>query len=314
MTEIYTDYMAPPEVDHQQVVVSLESTEGRIVLRENRYGHGFSLGATAEGFGAGSVENELIPRLRARGAMLGTQRQTEADMFLPIMIKSTSATEVRRLVAEMTRIMKLADGLFKVVVFDPATGQTRYRDVAYREGLATPQWSSPKSVKYGLTADYLDPWAYARDGTTTRINAAPSQGSAGWVAPFVFPLVSGSLGGSVDGRVDNAGDRPAPLVVTFAGQVTEPRIRNRATGAVVGVTGSLAWDERITVDALNQTVELWRTGDPENRQSVPGRLIRGTRLSKMAAEPGRNSYEFRSQTATDAFVEISAHSAFSALV
>lgn len=314
MTETYTDYVAPPELPHRQAVVSLESTEGRIVLQHNRAGHGYRLGDDAEGFGAGEVENEITPRLRQRGAILGAQRQTESDMFLPIQIKSTSAAEVRRMIAELTRIMKLADGVFRVVVFDPATGQTRFREVAYREGLATPQWRSPVAVKYGLTADYMDPWAYAADGAATRLTSALVQGSAGWVSPFIFPLVSGGLGAPIDGGVENAGDRPAPLKVTFGGQATEPRIRNITTGAVVGVTGTLAWDERITIDALNQTVELWRTGDPHLRQSVPGRLTRGTRLTKMSAAPGLNSYEFRSQAAANAFVDIEARSAFSALI
>lgn len=164
-----------------------------------------------------------------------------------------------------------------------------------------------------LQFEQLRPWHYSDSESSVRIGSAPGQGSAGWVAPFVFPLVSGSLGAPVDGGLTNSGDRPAPLTVTFAGQVTEPRVRNLETGAVVGVRGSLAWDERITVDAHAETVELWRVGDPHVKQSVPGRLIRATRLTKMTVAPGQNSYEFRSQAASDAFVELSCPSAFTSL-
>ena len=294
--------------------VTLESTWGSLQLQRTAAGLGFRLGNKAEGFGPGIVENTLTPRLRRRGAMLTEQRLTEGDMFLPIIISARSHSELRQLVADLEAVMCPAEGTFRVVVTDPNTGASRYRDVAYRNGLETPEWYSPSSRQYHITVDYEDPWAYALDGVSTRVDAAPSQGSAGWVAPFIFPLVSGTMSETVDGGVDNAGDRPAPLVVTFGGQVTEPRIRNRATGAVVGVAGSLAWDERITIDAHKETVELWRVGDPHIRQSVPGRLIRATRLSRMAAEPGRNSFEFRSQAASNAFVEISVHSAFSSLM
>lgn len=310
----FSDYVAPERQPHSQVVITLISDVGEVMLRPNKIGHGYKLGAGAEGLGAADVENELTPRLRRRGAMLGEQRETESDMFFPILIRSTSNTEVRRLVRELELVLKRADGVFRVVAMDPLTGETRYREAAYREGLSTPAWSGPSTVKYGITADFMDPWAYSSDGPPIRIGSAPSQGNAGWVAPFVFPLVAGALGEPVFGEVVNNGDKPAPLTVTFAGQVTEPRIRNLATGAEVGVRGSLAWDERITVDAKNETVELWRVGDPHIRVSVPGRLTRATRIAKMTAAPGRTNYEFRSQAATGAFVEISAPSAYAALI
>jgi hypothetical protein len=295
------------------LVASIESSVGALSLQRDRRGLGYRLTARAEGFGAGRVDNELTPRLKHRGAMLGDQRETEGDMFLPIVVSAASPTDLRGYIARLTNVMKPADGTFRIITTNPATGEQRYRDVAYREGLETPEWSSPYERLYRISVDYEDPWAYSTAPSSTRIGSAPSQGAAGWVAPFIFPLVAGGLGGPEVGSVTNGGDRPAPLTVTFGGQVTEPRVRNLATGAVVGVRGSLAWDERITIDAMAESVEFWRTGDPHIRQSVPGRLIRATRLTKMSVPPGDSPFEFRSQTASAAFVELSAPSAYTSL-
>src|SRR5690625_1278350 len=131
-----TEYVAPPSAPHEQLVASIESDVGQIVLRPNMYGHGYKLTDDAEGFGAGDVENELTPRLGRRGAMLGVQRETESDMFLPIVIRSTSAAEVRRLVAELTKVLKRADGTVRIVLTDPATGEARYRSEERRVGKA----------------------------------------------------------------------------------------------------------------------------------------------------------------------------------
>src|SRR5690625_2306346 len=152
------------------------------------YGHGYKLGENPEGFGAGPVENELTPRLGRRGAMLGLQRETEADMFLPIIIRSTHAAEVRRLVAEMAEVMKRADGTFRVILTDPATGASRYRDVAYREGLDTPDWRSPVAVKFSITADYMDPWAYSTEPATPVVIPVAPSASGGLVAPIRVPI------------------------------------------------------------------------------------------------------------------------------
>lgn len=294
-------------------VVSLESTTGSIRLQRDRPGLGYRLAENVQGFGAGTVENELTPRLRHRGAVLGEQRETEGDMFLPIIVSGWTAADVRLMVSELTEVMKPADGTFRVIVTDTESDLARYRDVAYKEGLDTPEWQSPSTAAFRIAVDYEDPWAYSTSESSTRLDAAPVQGATGLVAPLIAPLVAGGLGGPMVGAVHNGGDRPSPLTITFGGQVTEPRVRNMATGAVFGVRGSLAWDERITIDAMAETVELWRTGDPEITQSVPGRLTRSTRLRKMTVDPGQNPFEFRSQAASNAFVDLSAPSAFTSL-
>lgn len=154
---------------------------------------------------------------------------------------------------------------------------------------------------------------YSAAESSTKVSAVPDRASRGWVAPFMFPLVSGVLSDPVSTELVNTGDQPAPLTVTFGGAMTEPRLRNLQDDVVIGIRGSLAWDERITVDAHAETVELWRTGEPHVRQSVPGRLIRQSRLSKLKANPGRTSWQLRYAVADQGFAELSAPSAFTTM-
>lgn len=154
---------------------------------------------------------------------------------------------------------------------------------------------------------------YSVADSSTKVSAVPARPSRGWRAPFRFPLTSGVLSDPVSTELVNAGDQPAPLTVTFGGSVTEPRLRNLQDDVVVGIRGSLAWDERITVDAHAETVELWRTGNPHVRQSVPGRLIRQSRLSRLRANPGRTSWQLRYAAADQGFADLSAPSAFTTM-
>lgn len=173
MIQEFSDYEAPPEAPHYQLVPAIESDQGKIILRPNKLGMGYKMTQDAEGFGAGNVENELTPRPGRRGAMLGVQRETESDMFIPIIIKTTSTGETRRLVSQLTKVLKLAEGPVRISLANPENEEVRYRDVVYREGLGTPEWSGPKIVKFSLTFDYMDPWAYSKDNGVLEIDVAP---------------------------------------------------------------------------------------------------------------------------------------------
>src|SRR5690625_6262103 len=128
----------------------LESEHGRIELERDRPGLGYRLTDDAEGFGAGLVENELTPRLGRRGSMLGTQREAAGTMMLPIVISGRSRAEIRAMVTELTRVLKLAQGTARLSLVDQETGEGRYRDIAYTSGLETPAWSSPTTARYIL--------------------------------------------------------------------------------------------------------------------------------------------------------------------
>lgn len=299
--------------DSTKLIPSIESDAGDIILRPNRGLLGYQLAVNTEGLGAAIVDNEVLPKLGNDGAILGAQRVTEGDMFLPIIIRGKDRHDLRQLIQDLTKSVRMADGSFRFVITDPIDGSERYRDVVYREGLETPVWQSPVSVKFGLTVDYVDPWVYSKTRSTTTMYSAIQQGSAGWVSPFVFPLVSGGLSEPIDASIVNNGDRPAPLRVTFGGQATAPRIRDRRSGTIIGVRGSMAWDERITIDSKAETVEHWRIGEPNKRLSVPGRLLLETRLTKMFIPPGEAVWQYRAQSALESFAEISAPSTYTAL-
>src|SRR5690625_2857515 len=88
--------------------------------------------------------------------MRGTQREAAGSMMLPIVISGRSRAEIRAMVTELTRVLKLAQGTARLSLVDLETGEGRYRDIAYTSGLETPAWSSPTTVKYILDVDYMD--------------------------------------------------------------------------------------------------------------------------------------------------------------
>src|SRR5690625_61548 len=285
-----TEYVAPPSAPHEQIFASIESDVGHIVMRPNMYGHGYKLTDDAEGFGAGDVENELTPRLGRRGAMLGVQRETESDMFLPIVIRSTSAAEVRRLVAELTKVLKRADGTVRIVLTDPATGEARYRDIAYRDGLKTPVWSSPLAVKFSLTADYMDPWAYSTDDESVSLAVAPGA-SGGLRVPVRFPVRFARSGGVRDRWATNNGENPAPVMLRFDGPMTDPVVELQGFWRFA-LSGTLAYDEYLVVDSRARSINIHSTTSPSVRAAFSW-IRDGSRFSDLVIPPGQHAFSFQ---------------------
>lgn len=290
MTQYYSDYVAPAEEPHRQLIPSFESDEGTIVLRPNRYGHGYTLGEGAEGLGAGRVENELVPRTGRRGALLATQRETEADMLLPVIIRSTHAEEVRRLVAELDRVMNRAEGTFRVVLTHPETGESRYRDVAYTEGLETPDWRSPVAVKFSIRADYEDPWAYSKE--LGRVNIPIARAASGGVRfPLRFPVSFARSGGTTERWGTNLGKKPAPVTLQFDGPVTDPEVELQGHWRF-HVRGSLEWDEYLVIDGKEHTAFVYSTTG-RRRRSAFTMIDTGSRLTDLVMPPGQHAFNFR---------------------
>lgn len=290
MTQVFSDYEAPAEEAHVQHVVSLESSEGKILLRPNRLDQGYKLADGAEGLGAGEVENEMTPRLGARGALLGQQREIESDMFLPIIIKSTSNTEVRRLVSQLTNVLKLADGTIQVVVENPVTNEKRYRDVAYRDGLDTPIWTSPTSLKIALTLEYADPWAYSKDQGEVTLFVAPGA-SGGAEIPMEFP-VAFAVGGAVRDRyADNNGQRPAPVTLQFNGPMTDPSVSIPGLWTFA-LKGEILWDQYIVVNGKDRTIKIHSTTGARPRDAYTW-VYGGSLFTDLVIPPGRHPMQFR---------------------
>jgi len=110
------------------------------------------------------------------------------------------------------------------------------------------------------------------------------ESSGGLVFPLVFPVTTTVTGGVRAGFVENLGSAPAPVTVTFKGPVKNPRIYTDEWE--IGITGNLAYDETVTVDALALSV-VNQAG-----ANVGGRLTRGTRLRDAALVPGQSEIRF----------------------
>lgn len=109
--------------------------------------------------------------------------------------------------------------------------------------------------------------------------------TGGLEAPLVAPLATVRSGEPRAGLVRNTGDAAAPLRVTFNGPVQDPWVR-AAAGWEIGLLGTLAYDEQVTVDALLGTVER------SDGQPAPGMLTRATRLTNSVLPPGDSELTF----------------------
>ena len=157
--------------------------------------------------------------------------------------------------------------------------------------------SSPSIREAGLinvvcTFQLSDPRSFgAGPGNTGEVTLTlVPESTGGLVAPLVSPLTTTRRGGVRAGVVHNTGDAPSPVSVTFYGPVANPKIYG--VGWEVGITGNLAYDEQITVDALGMSVKRQDGAD------VGGRLTRGTRLNKAALAPGSQEIWFTGADAT----------------
>lgn len=137
-----------------------------------------------------------------------------------------------------------------------------------------------------IACDFLvtDPLHYDDVESSVQLTIVPAS-TGGLMAPLVAPLSTVRSSSPRAGLVANAGDAPTPLKVTFKGPIANPWVRSPG-GWEVGLTGSLAYDESITVDPLAGTVTR-QDGTPAN-----GRLTRKTRLSGTLLQPGVTELTF----------------------
>jgi len=137
-----------------------------------------------------------------------------------------------------------------------------------------------------LVCDFrvTDPLHYDDDDTSVTLTIVPAT-VGGWTTPFVFPLSTVRSSAPRAGNVTNAGDAPTALKVKFQGPVTDPWVRS-SSGLEVGLIGTLAYDQSVTVDPLSGAVTR------ENGSSAAGLLTRKTRLSSTLLQPGTTVLSF----------------------
>lgn len=257
------EFVTPAAGPSERMTVSLVSSAGALRLRTNSYGFGYILHQSVEGLGVGAVENTLAP-LASGGAVLRHQRLVETDMMLPIIVRSPSGPGIRQMMKALQDVLMVADGTAEILVYDPYTGEARSRRIAYRDGLATPEWKSPNSVKYGVTVDAPDPTWYGPDRTLTRglvLTAKPflsaHAGQSTPAAPF-FPIVlaSSTVEGAFELTVE--GDAEAWPTWEVTGPGADLLIENVTTGDRIFVAGEFT--ETVTIVTRPQEQDITSPG------------------------------------------------------
>lgn len=129
-----------------------------------------------------------------------------------------------------------------------------------------------------------DPVFYDDTESSMTLTIVPAS-TGGLMAPLVAPLTTVGSGAPRAGFVTNSGDAATPLKVRFKGPVVDPWVRS-PSGWEIGLNGSLAYDETVTVDPLAGTVTR------QNGQPANGMLTRKTRLSGSLVQPGVTELTF----------------------
>lgn len=174
-------------------------------------------------------------------------------------------------------------------------GATWYR-VYGRPGRFTPFTPDTRAmggVGY-LTLEFIqrDPLHYASQESFTRIDATQATTGTAWRFPLHFPLSGVESGEPRAGLVTNRGDRPAPVRAVFSGPGSDFRVWG--DGFEAGYTGTLTYDQTVTLDGLDHTV-VRRTGGARARHVTP---TRRTRLGDFTLPPGTTNLWFKSTDPT----------------
>lgn len=168
----------------------------------------------------------------------------------------------------------------------------RSRVVYGRPGRIAPPAPGSNAMKQGvamLTAEFrvLDPFVYAAESEDVTVSVVPKT-LGGIIAPVFTPITTTLTSDTSYRFITVGGDADATFAVTFHGPATDPKVI--VNGTEVGLVGSVAYDEDVTVDGRARTVEL------ANGQPAAARLSRGTRIDRMTLPPGEHEIAF---TATD---------------
>jgi hypothetical protein len=137
-----------------------------------------------------------------------------------------------------------------------------------------------------ITCDFrvTDPLYYSDTEDQVKLTIVPAS-TGGLMAPLKSPLSTVRSSAERAGIVHNQGNASTPLKAVFKGPVTDPWVRS-ATGMEIGLVGTLAYDQSVTVDPLAGTV-IRNGGAPAN-----GMLTRKTRLSQSLLKPGTTELTF----------------------
>ncbi len=145
-------------------------------------------------------------------------------------------------------------------------------------------WDGVEHLPVDASFQLADPRHFDDVAQTVTLDIVPAS-VGGLQAPLAAPLATVRSSEPRTGFITAHGDAPAPVTVVFRGPISSPWVSG--PGWRIGLTGSLAYDQTVTVDALAATATLTPGG-----ASVAGRLTRQTRLRDAALRPGRQELRF----------------------
>lgn len=129
----------------------------------------------------------------------------------------------------------------------------------------------------------LDPLHYDDTETAVDMGIVPAS-SALLKFPATPPFVWRTAGGETSRFAEVGGDSSTPVRIVFRGPVTRPWVR--VGGVRVELTGTLAYDQTVTVDSRLLTVTR------QNGASAAALLAPRTRLADLRLAPGRHEVTF----------------------
>lgn len=252
-----------------------------------------------EGFepGAAELRSNTAPRAGHDGTVAGPEYLGSATWAFELATNRRSLAAARETAAALTS--KWLDPADRTVANTNTFLRYQlgpdepWRRVYGRPGPITPIKGNVHA-KLGvgkMVADFKvhDPRFYADAEQSAKLTIVPAT-TGGFKPPFVFPLSTVRSSAARAGYITNAGDADTPAKVVFHGPVSNPWIR-AATGWEIGLIGTLAYDETVTIDARAGTV--LRGSKP-----AAGMLTRKTRLSRAVIPRGVSELTFGGTDAT----------------
>lgn len=159
----------------------------------------------------------------------------------------------RRLVSICESILR-ADGTF---LHRTDAGDTLYATVRYGGPPAFPGTRfGPESVAFDFLVTAGDPRKYDVDVVTAVVASSTVQGGARYPVSYPLQYASDADVTTPTATSLNAGNADAPFVAAFAGDLNNPVLIDRLGGLRIPLNISLPAGQSITVDTLNETVQL----------------------------------------------------------
>lgn len=261
-------------------------------LRNYTFGRDRPVGIAQIDRGDRAIQTQDVPVPNGLGIMFGRDSEGAPEWVFRLKVRGSDEPAVLTALGTLRAAWETVDepGVTVPLVYELA-GRTRRvvgRPRRFHE-VSNPALRSAGLADVTASFQLADPRSFDDVESQVVLTLIP-ESTGGLISPLVAPLTTVVRGGQRAGIVTNSGDAPAPVTATFYGPVSNPRVFG--DGWEIGLTGNLAWDESVTVDALAMTVTR------QDGAGVGGRLTRGTRLRAAALRPGQQEISFTGGDAT----------------